>query len=84
MRRVVIVGLLAVVTIIFLTPGVTLPRTTLQAQQMADQVFWLLATAVPEMLACFTAPPQLSPTNFPRTISRLPHGHPAAPAILIC
>ena len=60
MRRVVVVALLVVISTIFVIPGVTLPKTTLQAQQMADQVFWLLATAVPELLACFTVPQQIS------------------------
>jgi hypothetical protein len=83
MRRVVVIGLLAVVSTIFVMPSVTLPRTTLQAQQMADQVFWLLVTAVPEMLACFTGPPQLSRQNL-RNVSSMFHSHPATSVVLIC
>jgi hypothetical protein len=84
MRRVVVVGLLLLVSIVFVMPGVTLPRTTLQAQQMADQVFWLLATALPEMLACFAGPPQLLKQDLSAIISTAPQVRPAAPTVLIC
>jgi len=84
MRRVVVVALLVVISTIFVIPGATLPRTTLQAQQMADQVFWLLATAVPELLACFTVPQQISRSSLAEILSSFSHSRPAAPAVLIC
>jgi len=83
MRRVVVVGLLAVVSTIFIMPGFALPKTTLEAQHVADQVFWLLATAVPEFLVNFVSS-QLSCASLFDTMSNLPHGRPAAPIVLIC
>jgi hypothetical protein len=84
MRRVVVVVLLAVISAIFIMPGFALPRTTLEAQQTADQVFWLLATAVPELLASFTVSPQLLFSSLFDAISILPHLRPAAPVVLLC
>jgi hypothetical protein len=83
MRRIMVVGLLALVSTIFIMPGVTLPKTILEAQQVADQIFWLLATAVPGFLVNFTVP--LQPLGVPPldAISTLP-GPPAAPVVLIC
>lgn len=84
MRRFVVVVLLAVVSTIFVMPGFALPKTTLEAKQVADQLFWLLATTVPELLASFTvSPPLLGPCLFD-TISILPHLRPPAPVVLIC
>lgn len=83
MRRIMVVGLLALVSTIFIMPGVTLPKTTLEAQQVADQIFWLLAIAVPEFLVNFI-PLQLSSASLFDTVSMSPHGPPAAPVVLIC
>jgi len=55
----------------------------LQAQQTADQVFWLLGTAVPELLAPFTGRPQPTHTNLSEIISTLRCERPA-PIVLIC
>lgn len=83
MRRVLVVGLLAVVATIFVMPGLALPKTTLEAQHAADQLFWLLATAVPEFLVNFVIP-QFSVVSPFDMVSILPHGRPAAPMVLIC
>lgn len=77
------VGLLAVLSTIFLVPGVMLPRTTLRAQERADELFWLLAAAVPELLTCFTGRPQHLRTALSEIISTVPCERPA-PVVLIC
>lgn len=85
MRRVVVIGLLAVVSTVFIMPGVTLPKTTLQAQQMADQVFRLLGTSMPEIPSCFAGLlPQLLKQNLSADISTVPHAHSGPLVVLIC
>jgi hypothetical protein len=83
MRRIVVVGLLAVLSAIFLVPGVTLPKTTLRAQERADELFWFLAAAVPELLTGFTGRPQLSRTALSEIISKVPCRRPSQ-IVLIC
>lgn len=46
MRVLTALVLLAAVAAIFIMPSVTLPKSTLEAQQHADNVSWLLATSV--------------------------------------
>lgn len=85
MRRVVVIGLLAVVSTVFIMPGVTLPKTTLQAQQMADQVFQILATSMPEVLACFAGLlPQLLQQTLSANIAKVPRTHTGPLIVLIC
>lgn len=79
-----VIGLLAVVLTIFIMPGVNLPRTTLEAQRIADQVLWTLAIVIPEFPVNFTVLPQLLGAPLFDAISRLPHPAPAAPMVLIC
>ncbi len=83
MRLFFAVLLLTVLIIAFAAPGVTLPRTTLEAQQQADATFRLLTAATVVLLSAL---PSLVVVCKAETTNPLPKGLVPllAPAVLIC
>jgi hypothetical protein len=83
MRLFFAVLLLTALILALAAPGVTLPRTTLDAQQQADATFWLLTAAAVVLLGAL---PRLVVVGKAETPNPLPDGIVLllAPAVLIC
>lgn len=83
MRLFFAVLLLTALILALAAPGVTLPRTTLEAQQQADATFWLLTAAAVVLLGAL---PSLVAVRKAETPNLLPERVVPllAPAVLIC